>query len=366
MVIKMIKIIKKNIVSDIDFWDYIKEVPSPCYVYNTDILENICDFIVENINYFTNIYFYYAMKSNNNMNILKTVKRYVNGIDVATIEEYSLAKKAGFTSISCNGPSFTIDDIRNIYNEGHIIDFDNYNQLFQVEDIVKNKKIGLRLKVGKSRFGLDLENEELQNFILRNNISVTRIHFHYGEKSVDNFMTLKNIAEEIKSIDYLNYVSTINIGGGFDKILLKNHFREFLDKVSKIFNGYKVIIEPGKGVVDYCGFLITKVISSNYINNINDVTVNTSAHNVLTWFMPRPIFTNSETNIKIKTNIYGNSCYEEDKFAINLEYPFVDTGNLIVFFPVGAYGSVNNKNLHNQSNLNEYIYSSRGKMFYEK
>lgn len=348
----------KNIV---EFYGSSKE---SIVVYDVDILKNTIVKFRKVLSKFNDIKLLYAVKANNNKDILMLMNKYVDGVDVASMEELELCKNI-FTQdvISINGADFSYSQLARLIDEGYNVDL---NTIDQVKNIVTEKNYGVRLTlVGEnlqreSRFGINIFDEDSAKIILSKTNLIHRIHIHDGDKNdlfIDRF---EKVIMKIIELGISQNIKEINIGGGFKNLVEMNMLEDFLRKIYRIINKYNMInvqvfIEPGYSLVSNCGFLCSRVSSCFLEGSKQIVTVNTSAFRNFLWFLPIPINLVFDSSSGIKTCIYGDTCFEHDVFCNGESLPLLYTGDVIIFYPVGAYSRSNHTNLHNKKYPKEVI-----------
>ncbi|MGL5717522.1 MAG: hypothetical protein ACRCXT_08915 [Paraclostridium sp.] len=358
--------------TDSNFFKTIKNLESPSYIYNLEIIDVIINLIKEILNKNNNIKLYFAVKANRNPEILNFMKTRIDGFDVASIHEVELLESLSISNYNINGPAFTYKNINEFYKKGKILDFNSLSQLESSLDIISNKKIGIRVNipyieddlVKESRFGMDILDKKVLKFIRNNNLKITNLHFHSGKKNKVFFDELKDILNNI-DLSILDKNLCLNLGGGIDDSLFTDSMEDLLTEIENLNIICKCkcinptfILEPGSALVNLCGYMISSVLSSdyNYKNENLRVVLDTSAYNLHPWYKPRIITSTNNDSNNINTDIFGLTCYEEDVFFRNLLFRKLEIGDRLILNPVGAYSSSNYSNLHGIPFPNEYFY----------
>ena len=322
--------------------------------YNLDILSEFIDTINQNFAAFDNLKILYAIKANGDVRVLKKIADKGIGADCASRQEIKIARDAGFTYISATNPGFNGVDISEILAKDIDFDFDNIGQI--IASGIVDKEIGIRvnLKINDSRFGIDVENDDLTE-IYNRNLQIKRLHIHFGNKNEFNLRPMcDKIIEILCKNEILSKVESINLGGGYSYLFahkqtkLLNETITYLNKNLEIKLKRKLLIyiEPGDLFTYPIGYLKTEI---NYVNQ-KDAYLNISYFNLSSWNKIYPlahngrILTNKEKQFSY--SIYGNTCYEEDNFG---KYEFdklLKKGDSLILFPVGAYNFNLIRNLH--------------------
>ncbi|EGQ1756162.1 hypothetical protein ACJQOU_002264 [Staphylococcus pseudintermedius] len=154
----------------------------------------------------------YSVKANSNYKILKFLNNneFISGFECASIQELNLIEKLTKKHISITGPSFSYNDIKDLYDNGYIYDFNSINQIKNLGGFLFDKSIGIRIMIDKSsleyknnnssRFGItvnELMKDENIQYLNNNNIKIERIHFHSGEKDSKDIEKILNCVKFI-------------------------------------------------------------------------------------------------------------------------------------------------------------------------
>lgn len=362
----------KDVMLDEQFFREIYKLKSPAYIYNFQIIESIIDFINIEKEKRKYIKLYFAVKANNNIELLTFMKSKVDGFDVASIEELNIINSLSITDYNINGPSFSVDIIEELYINNKNIDFNSISHIEYLMDKIQGNNIGVRvnlpyindIELEDSRFGINLEDDEFLLLLKSNNILINNLHFHNGKKNKIFFNQMEKI---LKNIDYsiIDKKCSINLGGGIEEYITTDKLQILFESIDELYeiclsNGIDpiFIIEPGMALVHLSGYMLTSVLSSdlNTKNNELNIVLNSSAHNLHTWIKPTIVTTTSKKTNKLDTNIYGNTCYEKDIFFNKVNIKELNIGDRLILSPVGAYSRSNYNNLHLIPFPDEYYY----------
>lgn len=334
---------KKSIKEIVDDYD-IKDSCIMLYDLNK-LKENINNIIYLKEKY--NVEFMFPVKSFPNSRVLKLFCNYGFGFDIANENEYILVKNIinDKTMLSFNGISVQSEKLNDnvIYN------------INTLEDISKDYYNGVRIntyfnkKTEFSRFGISIKKlREINTY----NIKSISFHF-YNENKIEKINCIKKMLVScIEKFPCLNY---INLGGNwhiidfenFEKIIIKA--RKFIDKK------FKIIFEVGENWFDNCGYLITKVVGKNEINNKKIIYINAVKDSVAKWSVLKPINLNVAKQSKNVCIISGNSCYEKDIFSVINGEINLSINDKIVFIGLNGYSYAWCKDF-NGSNVPEVIF----------
>lgn len=344
---------------------------TPAIVYDLDILNSIISEFRKNINCKEYIKLYFAVKSNNNRDLIGYMSKLVDGFDVASIYEFNIVKDMGLP-ISYTSPSISTENFKYLFNNTNVnINLDSLEQVDNYLYISNTENIGLRLNIScipekSSRFGILLDNNSI-NYLKNNNIKINSLHFHAEARNEFYFKKVIFFIENLIKNKLLDTeeIESLNLGGGFLDNFVNNKFEELFNFIDFLKETYfskntkiKFIFEPGAAISIFLGFLITEVSSVKNVNNKNFVTLNSSAYNLNKWYKSIPIYTSSNNDIKIDYTLCGNTCYEDDIFVNCVNLNKLSKGDKIIFFPFGAYTRSNSSNLHGLNIPKEYYYKS--------
>ena len=275
----------------------IKKYETPFFVFFPNIMKKKINQLKLSLkeNY-PNSQLTYSVKTNYLPFVIKKAHSYgaypecISGFEILIVEKLNLLDKNAVV----NGPLKSEEDLIKISKLGCKINIDNFTELEIVQKIAKklNLKldIGIRIytKLGKktwSRFGFNLDNQEAMDIaekINKNmfNLRLVGLHIHIGTNILDLKIydsASKKISKfalllEKKRLIKLKY---LDMGGGFATNLPFKDFKKkvwnaptanqyvktIINPIKKTFKKRlpKLILEPGRFLVDESFFLITKV-----------------------------------------------------------------------------------------------------------
>lgn len=375
----------------IDITTISKNFNTPVYIYSkSKIIENYSKyknaFQRNNIN---NFQIAYALKANNNINILRILKNLGSSIDTVSVGEIKKALLAGFEpkKIIFSGVGKTSEELLfAIKNKIGQINIESYEEFLMICEIVKDNniktnisvrinpnidagthekittgrkenKFGIEFQVAKTIMSEVLNNNEISNFITFNGFSA-----HIGSQILD-ISCFEELFKYLQKI-YLEFgdnLKTIDFGGGIGIKYNENditiNINDYVGMIKKYFNFFNgtIIIEPGRSIIGDAGIFLTKIIRIKKTDGNNFIIVDGGMNNLIRPAMYNafhyPMVVRNSNNNKVKYHIVGPICESSDVFAKNFEMNKLDDNvdNYITFLCAGAYGysMASNYNLHN-------------------
>ena len=350
--------------------------PTYCYSYNK-IKSNIINFK----NYFKTIdpLICFSVKSNNNLYILKEIKKLGLGADVVSQGELMKAIKAGINSkkIVFSGVGKTAEELKYAIKKNILlINTESESEVDQIERIAKSQKrivnIGLRLNpntdaktIGKistgrkeDKFGLTkskflnlVERCKKSKFL---NLKCLSVHIGSQITSHTPYANMLRVVDEIINKSNYNF-EFVDLGGGmgikYNKFNKNLNYKKYNILIKKFLkkNKTKIIFEPGRSIVGNAGWIISRVIYIKKTNNKNFIIMDAAMNDLL-----RPALYGSTHNIipSIKKFQYlsknhefvGPICESTDKFLNLKKFQTLNEKDLIIICDVGAYGMVLSSN----------------------
>jgi bifunctional diaminopimelate decarboxylase / aspartate kinase len=322
------------------------------YFYSRNDIEKNCDNLKNKLKFVDN--FYYAMKANSNIMVLKYITNKEFGLECVSQNEIKLALK--YTKDIIFTPNFCdVNEYKFAFNKNCKVIVDNYEILSN--DIFKNKSIALRIDpiygdghhkkvvtAGEDcKFGIDISDiSKVVEICNKNNIKVIGLHCHKGSGInnpklwTDNAIFLLSFLDKFKDLEF------INLGGGLGLELNLEEVNKYFTNNIKLKN-IKIFIEPGRYLVANSGVLVSKVSQVKTKNKTNYIGLNTGMNSLIRptlYNAYHPIFNinNLEGKEKYKYNVVGPICESGDIFGKNIELPVTNVNDLILIDTSGAYG----------------------------
>lgn len=342
------------------------------YVYDRDTMMRYVGFIqsLDAVNRSL-----YAMKANDNPEVLKTFRDLGLGFECVSIGEVKKVINL-FPDIDRKEILFTPNFApREEYEDGLDlgvnVTLDNIYPLQQWPDIFRDQELFLRIDPGHghghhkhvktggvhSKFGIPrFEVEEVSELVEKLNISIKGLHAHLGSgikdpKSwTDTAVILHEVAEELGGVDILD------LGGGFGVRENETQTHLNIEEVNKSLNRFKdahpeyeIWVEPGRFLIAVAGVLLTKVTQLKGKGEVRYVGVNTGMNS----FIRPALYGARHTIVNLSkldnpntqtVNIVGPICESGDKLGIDRMFPDSEEGDIILLANAGAYGQVMSSN----------------------
>lgn len=313
----------------------------------------------------------FAAKALTNISVLKLMRRNGIGVDVVSIQEVLIARRAGFQpeEIMFTPSGVDMEEIAAAADIGVNINLDNLSILEKFGRQYGSKyPCGLRLNPNimaggnlkistghaHSKFGISVQQiAEIHRLREHYKIHIRGLHIHTGSEITDTTVfeqmatLLFDLAGQFPELRFLDF------GGGFkvaykqgDKVTDINAIGAALAPMFDSFqqkHGRKLElwIEPGKYLVSECGYLVAKVNVVKPTPTITFVGVNSGLNHLI-----RPMMYDAYHEIVNVSNpggtpkiynIVGNIC-ETDTLGADRSLPEVREGDLLVLCNAGAYG----------------------------
>lgn len=353
-----------------------RELPTPFYFYDLDILRNTLDIIKkETGKYGTKVH--YAVKANSNPRLLEIISSYGCGADCVSMNEIERAISTGFkpSEIVFAGVGKTDKDIEaalaakiSCFNCESVPEIEVINSLAKKHSSAAN--IALRINpnieaythkyittgIEESKFGINIRDlEDVISLLSKlKNIKLKGIHFHIGSQ-ITRMSVFKELCTKINELQntfsaHNIDLQIINAGGGlgvdYENPDKTADFHEYFSLVNKLIDlkpGQELHVEPGRSVVAQCGSLISKVLYIKNGINTRFAIIDAGMTDLIRPALYQAI--HRIENLSSKGEIYrydivGPVCESADTFAKYIELPKTKRGDIIAIRSAGAYGEV--------------------------
>lgn len=355
------------------------EVGTPFYCYSTATLERHYRVLAEAFAG-QDAVICFAVKSNSNQAVLKTMARLGAGMDVVSEGELRRARAAGVPAekIIFAGVGKSREEMAYALSEG-IFSFnvESEPELVALSEVAEGAGVQARVAIrvnpdvdakthakistGKSenKFGIPyLAAIPLYEKARRlPGLDVSGIHMHIGSQITDlapfrdAFRLMRDLALELRREGHA--IHHLDIGGGLGVPYrgsneVPPHPDEYATLVRETLGdlGARIYLEPGRMIVGNAGLLVTRVlyvkdgagkrftIVDAAMNDLIRPTLYEAYHEV--W----PVLMSRLSGPRVMQDIVGPVCETGDYLAVERELPAFEAEELVAVMTAGAYGAV--------------------------
>ena len=372
------------------------EQETPCYIYDAKLLQDNLDSakIECGKQFGSNAAIHYALKANDNTDVLAKIKKAGFGIDCVSGGEIEHAIDCGFkvnhiVFAGVGKQDWEIELALNVgiyaFNCESLQEVEIINELAVAHD--KVAKIMLRVnpdidaKTHKhistgtydNKFGITFD--DLCGFLPRlqelTQVKLIGLHYHIGSQITDMnvFAELGTVASEHYRI--LNErgitLSDLDLGGGLGVDYVnpqQNPITKFADYFSTLKNSLslpnpaKVHFELGRSLVAQCGALLSKVLFIKNTAGTNFAIIDAGMNDLMrpALYEAKHVIVNlNETDKKEVYHVVGPVCESTDVFAKNLTLPELKRGDVVAILTSAAYGRVLANQYNRRRMIEEYM-----------
>ena len=373
---------------------------TPFYLYSENqIKENYIKF--SNTFRKTNPLICFAVKSNSNLSILRSLGKLGAGMDVVSGGELLKALKAGIKAnkIVFSGVGKTEEELKIAINKKILlINCESESEAKIINKIAKklNKKVSIgfrlnpnidakthkKISTGKAdnKFGISIKNfsvffKEIEKL---ENINLEALSVHIGSQILTDVpykKVLSILSKLIKNLDLK--LKFVDLGGGFginyskkDKLINLKKYSNLVHNFSKRLN-CKIIFEPGRSIVGNSGILVSKIQYIKEGSNKKFIILDTGMNDFM-----RPALYDAKHNIipvkKINKKMrgimefVGPICETTCKFGKYKNYQKVSENDFVAITNVGAYGSSLSSNYNTRPLIAEILVNKNKLKFIRK
>ena len=373
---------------------------TPFYLYSENqIKENYIKF--SNTFRKTNPLICFAVKSNSNLSILRSLGKLGAGMDVVSGGELLKALKAGIKAnkIVFSGVGKTEEELKIAINKKILlINCESESEAKIINKIAKklNKKVSIgfrlnpnidakthkKISTGKAdnKFGISIKNfsvffKEIEKL---ENINLEALSVHIGSQILTDVpykKVLSILSKLIKNLDLK--LKFVDLGGGFginyskkDKLINLKNYSNLVHNFSKKLN-CKIIFEPGRSIVGNSGILVSKIQYIKEGSNKKFIILDTGMNDFM-----RPALYDAKHNIipvkKINKKMrgimefVGPICESTCKFGKYKNYQKVSENDFVASTNVGAYGSSLSSNYNTRPLIAEILVNKNKLKFIRK
>lgn len=359
--------------------DSFKNIETPFYYYDTDLLKDTLKAINDEAGKHDNFIVHYAVKANANPGILRIIRDAGLGADCVSGGEIEASLKSGFSSnkivYAGVGKSdweieLGLDNNIFCFNVESIAELEVINEIAERKGKTASVAFRINPNVGahthanittglsENKFGIAMEDmlKVIDIASSMKNVQFVGLHFHIGSQILDlgDFKALCNRINELQIELERNKIipEHINVGGGLgidyehpNRVSIAD-FKNYFDTFSrhlKLRPNQKVHFELGRSVVAPCGSLITKVLYIKETTHKKFAIVDAGMTDLI-----RPALYQAYHKIENITSdepddtydVVGPICESSDVFAKHIDLNKCHRGNLLAIRSAGAYGEI--------------------------
>lgn len=359
--------------------DKFKNVRTPFYYYDTELLKQTLDAIKKEIGDKPNFHLHYAVKANANPKVLKVISQAGFGADCVSGGEIRASLAAGFpaSEIVYAGVGKSdweielgLDADIAYFNVESIAELEVINELAAKKQKVARVSFRINPNVGahthanittglaENKFGIAMEDMEKVIGIAAGmqHVKFIGLHFHIGSQilEMDDFKALCDRINELQ--DRLEsqgiQVENINVGGGLGIDYqnpgahpipdFKAYFETY-EKNLKLREGQHLHFELGRAVVGQCGSLITRVLYVKQATVKQFAIVDAGMTDLIRPALYQAYHQIENLSSQEPEEVYdvvGPICESSDVFAKDYKLNKCHRGDLIALRSAGAYGEI--------------------------
>lgn len=333
----------------------------------------------------------FAMKSNGNLAVLKTLAKRGAGFDIVSIGELQKALKIKvdphkivFASVGKTEEEI-VSAIRAgilFFNVESLPELDEINRI--AKKLRRKTKVALRINPQvdaithrkittgtlENKFGIDLRTARkiIKNYKRYSHVHFCGVHVHIGSQIVNSRPFIDAMKKILSFLNQLKKdgieLEYLDIGGGLG-IIYKDEkpqtAQDFADAILPYLKetGLKIVMEPGRFIVGNAGIFVTKMLYLKDNGHKKFLIVDGGMNDLL-----RPSLYEAYHEIvpvkksgakRFKVDVVGPICESGDYFAKNRWIPKVKKGDLLAIMSAGAYGYVMSSNYNVRCRAPEVI-----------
>ncbi|MBM3618670.1 MAG: diaminopimelate decarboxylase [Alphaproteobacteria bacterium] len=354
-----------------------EQVGTPFYVYSTATLRRHFEVFAAPFKHMPHKVCF-AVKSNSNLGVLKTLAEAGAGADVVSEGEIRRALAAGIapSNIVFSGVGKTKDEMRfalkqkifqfNVESEPELLALSEVAVEMGAEAAIAirvnpdvDAKTNAKISTGKkeNKFGIDINRagELYAQAAILPGIRVQGVSMHIGSQltSIEPFQQafakLRGLVEALRASGIA--ITTVDVGGGLGVPYEPDaqqppspeaYAKAVLDAVGDL--GCTLLFEPGRLLVGNAGILVTKVIYVKPTETRTFVIADVAMNDLLRpslYGAYHDIIPVVETSAPLQPiDVVGPVCETGDTFAEQRPLPLPKPDDLLAFRTAGAYGAV--------------------------
>ena len=354
---------------------------SPVFVYDLGIVRDKVASLRAALPPSVGIHF--AMKANPLPAMVTAMVPLVDGIDIASGGELTVALAAGATHVSFAGPGKRDEELSAAIHAGVTINLESEREaeraLSIAERVGKQPKLavrvnpdfalkgsGMKMGGGAAAFGVDAERvPALVRHLIAAGADWQGFHIFAGSQALDSDAIAETQAATVALAGALaDEVGTapplVNIGGGFgipyfsgeqpvDVAMIGERLGATLDRRAQSLTGARFAVELGRWLVGECGVYLTRVVDRKESRGETFLVTDGGLHHqlaasgnfgtVVRRNYPIAVADRIAVEPAEQVSVVGCLCTPLDRLGDQVMMPHADVGDVIAIFMAGAYGA---------------------------
>lgn len=364
---------------------------TPLYVYKEDEIINNYQTINDSITY-QNKQIHFAVMCNNRIEILKVFKRLGCSVQVNSLYELELVKKAGFTSkqISFTSTGVDLKTLNVLINENIQINLDSIEEFEKLCSLETASKVGIRIRMKEdiqlpethtnspkdSDIGIAIDDfEKIKIIAKKNNITINGIHGYLASNilQLEPFYEaadyLQECAKKFPDLEYINFGSDFGVSESHNEITfdfdsLGKYYSDVTKDLSNFFDrSIQMKIEPGRTLIASAGSIFARVTNVKQLKNKKQIIIDAGFAEFARPLLYETICDVETVNKSEEKELYdirANTVLQCDFLAKNIFLPKVCEGDILIIRNTGAYGIVMASGFPGKQLPNEVLIDSHG------
>ena len=280
-------------------------------------------------------------------------------------------------TISINDPNKFDEALRRAFSEGAIVNVDNYDEIYLIEDLAdeigRPLEIGIRVNMNLNdppwyKFGFNIESghafEAIKRAVSGGKLRLNGLHTHIGTY-VDDVNFYRKAAQEIVNLYariqqvFNTNLKYLDLGGGFASqnalhwAYLSGEqtcptYDQYAENICSILMQSSIspadlprlFIEPGRALIDEPISLITTIVAQKRLPDGKRAVVLDAGMNILSsvqWYRYNIRTAQNAGTTMEETIVYGGLCMNIDVINQSVSLPPIRRGEFLVIPYIGAY-----------------------------
>ena len=318
---------------------------------------------------------HYAIKANNNREVLKTLISAGSKFEIGSRQEAALILELGVSpkDLTFSAPVKLPSHIRDTYQMGvDLLVFDSEEELRKLAILAPKSRVLLRLSVSNEgsmfssglKFGAPAEQAlSLMQEVLNQGLIPHGLAFHVGSQCTRKETWLEGLETASMVWGTLEGegipLTVMDISGGFPIKYIHEvpSIEEIARDVRKLMtsrfpSGAQLMLEPGRYLVGDSAVLVSTVIGKAKRNGENWLYMDVSAFHGLMEALqvsgefPYQVKTTRDGQSRMKYVLTGPTCDADDTIVNEVWLPEMQVGDRLYIMRTGAYSFVYSSNFH--------------------